>query len=287
MSTERNTFIETLADCAGFIYQNPKNAKERNTEINRLAAFNTVARKEFFEKEIFSSDKAISEVRSRLIKEVEDGHPIVGKSLPATEIDRDREREHVQNIVDFVRTEFVQKCIDSSELHHLVKSYNIHEQGPDLMVDVIRNQYCDKNTALLLFWKLEPYSGLYDYDSRDDIASYDPRALLNWDLANFIVDKVVSESYSAAKMPECFKGEIHMEHLPKNPDWKIPSQLFGEAKSSDEVVKFKEYDKTFSEYGPHCFTCKKPIESHRMHECPHCQAGLRCDCEYCMKLRGE
>jgi len=148
MSTEGNIFIETLADCAEFIYQTPKNAEERNAEIERLAAFATTARKVFSEKGIYSSDKANSEVRSRLIKEVEDGHPFVDNSLPATEVDRDRERERVQNIVDFVRTEFVQKCTDSNELHHLVKSYNIHEQGPDLMVDVIRNQYCDTGTLL-------------------------------------------------------------------------------------------------------------------------------------------
>ena len=289
---KRTEYIHALANGASDHAFSAIRVKEKydtdkyNAGIKALNEFFSTAQEEFQKNKLSSSDSSNTDVRNRLIAEIETAQSWINAELPDSDPAREHLRDKICNAIEFVRTQFVVSNTSPEELHQLVLNYSVHYHGIDTMVDVVRNQYCDKNTALYVFWDLSPADFFLGYERREDIASYNHDDRTRWDLINHIIFKVIKSSFAEAKMAEDYKKVIYPDSLPKNSKWEIPHQLFGEeGEYSGEV---KEYDANFDDYGPHCYQCKKPVESlTKLGSCPYCDKSFLCECAYCREYRGE
>ena len=290
IDSKRSEYIKSLTGAASdhafsaFAVKKMFEKKKYDVAIEALNEFFSTVQEEFKNNKLSSSDSSNTDVRNQLIAEIETAQNWINTKLPDSDPAREHLTSRVRDAIEFVRTQFVIDSTSPDELHQLVLNYSVHYDGIDTMVDVIRNPYCDKNTALYLFWDLDPADFFMGYTSRDDIEDYDQEALTSWDLINHIIFKVVNNSFSAARMPDDYKEVIFARSNPKDSD--IPRQLFGEEKESN--VKLKAYDPDFSGYGPHCYRCHKPVESMAtLDSCPHCDTSFLCECAYCREYRGE
>src|SRR5690349_14309970 len=57
------------------------------------------------------------------------------------------------------------------ELHQLAWNYN-WDDGIEIPFWVIRQSFCDRGTALLLYWRASP-RWFYQYSSRNEVKSYE------------------------------------------------------------------------------------------------------------------
>jgi len=204
--------------------------------------------------------------------------------LPSSEPERDKEFKRLSPLMDKELEGLLKKTSSAEELHELALAYN-WDKGVDNLIDLIRNPACDKNTALLVFWRSGVDYYQETYSKREDIEEWDLDKQSTWDMVHFIMDKVSTGAYGAAKMPANFLEDIYKA---KKPIWEIPSSLFG-PKHDGEIknVTINSYDKKFSAYGPHCYFCRKAIQSYNICKCPHCLKSFQCDCESCREERGE
>ena len=289
---KRNKYIKSLTSVASHhafsaIAVKERFEKEKYDEgIEALNEFFGTAQEEFKKNKLSSSDSSNTDIRNNLIAEIETAQNWINAKLPDSDPAREHLRDKIRNAIEFVCTQFVIDNTSPDELHQLVLNYSVHYCGVDTMVDVIRNSYCDKNTALYVFWDLAPADFFSDYTSRDDIEDWNHHDRTIWDLLNHIIFKVVNNSYDAARMADDYKKMIFRNPHPKSNDWEIPRQLFGEMNESN--VNSKAYDANFSGYGPHCYRCRKSVESlTKLDSCPHCDKSFLCECVYCRERRGD
>ncbi|HMA36315.1 MAG TPA: DUF4274 domain-containing protein [Chloroflexia bacterium] len=89
------------------------------------------------------------------------------------------------------QTAVLQQLTTPEELHQLAWNYN-WDDGEQVPAWIIRQSFCDRGTALLLYWRTSP-RWYYQYASRDEISKY---AVGSYDLLKEIEARYVSGYYT-------------------------------------------------------------------------------------------
>lgn len=134
----------------------------------------------------------------------------------------DRKFRSVEKKMNEEMDEFLVSCKSPAELHHFVLCYN-WDMGLGRMLSVVKNQVCDRNTALLIFWRGSPtYYQLFDYRDVQN-GQCDEKG---WNLVTEIKRRIHQGLHCREKMmPEDYKKETREQSV--NPKWEIHDIMYG------------------------------------------------------------
>lgn len=87
--------------------------------------------------------------------------------------------------------DFLAQLTSPEELHQLALNYN-WDDGVETPAWIIKQPFCDRGTALLLFWRAAPRPYYYAYANRDDV----PHSMIyEYDLSLYDLVQELEEKY--------------------------------------------------------------------------------------------
>ena len=139
----------------------------------------------------------------------------------------DEEFEKMLKKMNRERNKFLKNCISPEELHLFAEAYN-WDNGVGSMQSVIESRVCDRNTALLVFWRGSPtFYQQYDYG---DIQNRSPSEREGWQLVRRIRNGIYAGGINRGRlmprlMPETYKNETSEQT--KDAKWDIHDLMYG------------------------------------------------------------
>lgn len=127
--------------------------------------------------------------------------------------------------LDEKRTEiedFIANNNSPAELHEFVERYNFGNDK-SLLKLVVNNKLCDRNTALLIFWQLQPTS-FQKYEKRELANNWD--LMPTWEIVRDVLSNINEGIVCKEKnMPETYKQYVSEQG--DNPKWVIHDLMYG------------------------------------------------------------
>ena len=112
------------------------------------------------------------------------------------------------------------ESLRSAELHFLAEIYN-WDDGIEVLNMIIDSERCDAGTAMLIFWKAEPY--YYTQYDEDNVTDMDKDVLL---LLKKIIKKIENKSFRHSWFTfNPIREGYDVDEGYQNPKWTIPHRL--------------------------------------------------------------
>ena len=126
-----------------------------------------------------------------------------------------------------IRHDYLKTSDSTEELHEFVKQH--HWDDADDFLILIKNPFCDRNTARLVFWMIGIEHYRRQFASRED-AKYEHEKKW-WDLIHRIAENMADGKYKTEIMPDDYKKNIPSkdQHWEVVPLWEIS------CRSSDQI----------------------------------------------------